>query len=367
MEEKKKTESNQNEIICGQCGAKLTFAPGTDSLACEYCGNVNEIKVEKVEIEEIDFLDFINSKIDTAPKIEVVTIKCDSCGAETTFDENVVSESCEFCAAPLVATNKETSSLIAPKSLLPFKIVDKDGIKLYQTWLKKLWWAPNDLKKYARQKGKLTGIYIPYWTYDSDTSSDYSGERGDDYQDVESYTNSEGEEETRTVTRTVWSYVSGRVNEDFDDILVVASKSLPLKYIEELEPWDLTNLAPFDSKFLSGFKTESYQIDLKDGFEICKDKMEDIIRSSIRDDIGGDHQRINSLSTHYYDITFKHILLPIWISTYRFNNKAYRFMINGRTGEVQGERPYSWIKITLAVIAAIIAIVTILYLVGAFE
>lgn len=87
--------------------------------------------------------------------------------------------------------------------------------------------------------------------------------------------------------------------------------------------------------------------------------MENKIREDIEDDIGGDRQIINTTNTDYNDITFKHILLPIWISAYKYNNKVYRFMINGRTGEVQGERPYSWIKITLAILLAIIVIIVI--------
>jgi hypothetical protein len=89
--------------------------------------------------------------------------------------------------------------------------------------------------------------------------------------------------------------------------------------------------------------------------------MEDRIRSSVRSDIGGDTQQITTLSTEYNDITFKHILLPLWISAYRYNNKVYRFTINARTGEVQGERPYSAIKIALLVIAIIGIIVGIVY------
>jgi len=84
--------------------------------------------------------------------------------------------------------------------------------------------------------------------------------------------------------------------------------------------------------------------------------MDKTIRQLILKDIGGDEQRIHSTNTSYADITFKHLLLPIWISAYNFNNKVYRFLVNARTGEVQGERPWSWIKITLFVLM-ILAIV----------
>jgi hypothetical protein len=151
------------------------------------------------------------------------------------------------------------------------------------------------------------------------------------------------------------------VSNSFDDVLVCASHSLPEKLVNELEPWDLPELVKYNDNFIAGFITESYQTGLKDGFGKAKVRMEDRIRSSVRSDIGGDTQQITTLSTEYNDITFKHILLPLWISAYRYNNKVYRFTINARTGEVQGERPYSAIKIALLVIAIIGIIVGIVY------
>ncbi len=353
------TNSNQKEITC-TCGAKLKYNPGTDSLACEYCGQVHQFEVKKEVIQEIDYVKFLKNMGNAAPQTTVITIKCQPCGATTTFEENVVASECAFCGAPLVAEKQKSTNLIQPKSVLPFKIDKRVASDQYRTWIAKLWFAPNKLKRNARQS-IIFGVYIPYWTYDSHTYSQYTGERGTNYYETETYRDSDGKEQTRTVTKVQWSFVSGSVSENFDDVLVVASKSLPVKYADRLEPWDLENLVPYNNKYLTGFRAESYQIDLEKGFDVAKNKMDIIIRSAVRDDIGGDHQRIHSLDTKFSDITFKHILLPIWISSYRYNGKVYRFMVNARTGEVQGERPYSWIKITLAVIAAIIIIAIIYY------
>jgi LSD1 subclass zinc finger protein len=364
MEEPKLSNTNQSEIVCVNCAAKLKFAPGTTHLKCEYCGAENEIFIDQEALkdatQEIDFLSFINSQVQTAPMQDVLTVKCNSCGASTTFDKNVISSKCDFCDSPMVAKQGETHNIIKPKSLLPFKIEEKKSLEMFKTWIKKLWWAPNNLKKQAKQTGKINGVYIPYWTYDARTHTNYRGERGDDYQVREAY-QKDGRTEYRTVTKTRWSGVSGRVNNVFDDVLVVGSKSLPVKYMDKLEPWNFNELVPYEDKFLTGFKTETYQVDVKQGFEVAKQKMDPIIDQTIRRDIGGDHQRINSKSTQYNNITFKHILLPIWISAYRYNNKVYRFMVNGQTGEVQGERPYSWIKITLAILFVLAIIAVIIY------
>jgi ribosomal protein S27E len=355
-EEVKLSTTNQAEVTCKNCAAKLTFAPGTTSLKCEYCGAENEIEVKNDAVQEIDFEAFINEKYSSVQKQEISTVRCEGCGAQTTFDPNVVSELCAFCGSVLVVKDPTSQSIVRPGSLLPFKIDTNKAFGQFQTWLNKLWFAPSDLKKFATQQEKLKGMYIPYWTYDSNTYSRYTGERGDDYQATETYTTTENGQsvtKTRTVTKTRWHSVSGNVNNVFDDVLVLASKSLPKGHTDKLEPWDLEELINYDEKFLSGFRTETYQVDMKDSFTEAKVKMEPVIRDTVNHDIGGDHQRISTLSTTYNDITFKHILLPIWISAYRYNEKIYRFLVNGRTGEVQGERPWSWIKISLAILAGL--------------
>jgi hypothetical protein len=155
------------------------------------------------------------------------------------------------------------------------------------------------------------------------------------------------------VQHTRWYPASGSVSASFDDVLVCASKSLPHEMIDELEPWDLHELKPYDARYLSGFVTERYKIGLEEGFSISKEKMDGPIREKIRRDIGGDEQQITSVNTTYSEVKFKHLLLPLWISSYRYNDKIYRFVINARTGEVNGDRPWSWIKITLATIAGL--------------
>ena len=202
---------------------------------------------------------------------------------------------------------------------------------------------------------------MPYWTYDSNTVTHYSAMRGVYYYVTESYTNSEGKAQTRQVQRTNWFPASGTVYNKFDDVLVVSSKSLPENLTNDLEPWDLKELSAYNDKFLTGFITESYQVDLKSGFEKAKSKMQSVIQSAVISDIGGDVQQVSSLNSSYNDIKFKHILLPVWLSSYKYKNKVFRFLINARTGEVQGERPYSALKITLLVISILISVGIIIY------
>jgi hypothetical protein len=169
---------------------------------------------------------------------------------------------------------------------------------------------------------------------------------------------------TRQVRRTRWTSVSGVVSDTFDDVLVMANGgSLPQKHLDALEPWDLGNLTPYKDEYLSGFVSQSYQVTLADGFDRARQIMDVTIRQTIAADIGGDHQRIGTASTQYHGVTFKHILLPVWLSAYRYADTTSHFFVNARTGEVRGERPYSVWKILFAVLAALV-IAAVIFLIA---
>jgi hypothetical protein len=135
---------------------------------------------------------------------------------------------------------------------------------------------------------------------------------------------------------------------------VLASNSLPKRYTDGLEPWDLSALEPYKPEYLAGFRAEGYQVELTDGFTEARAYMDRMILRDVKYDIGGDEQRVSDVKTQINDVTFKHILLPVWLAAYKYNGRTYRFVVNGRTGRVQGERPYSAWKITIAVIIGLI-------------
>lgn len=339
---------------CAQCGASLEYAPGAEVLRCGHCGHETRITASAAPILEQNFRKILQELATTTPVSDQVAIHCDSCGASYTFDAATHAGACPFCGAPVVAKTEQHRQLQV-QALLPFQIPRDQARTAFRQWLGKLWFAPGGLQEYARNDASLVGMYVPYWTYDADTTTAYQGERGDDYQEQETYRtveNGQEVEKTRTVTKTYWTPVAGTVSRFFDDVLVLASRSLPRAVTERLEPWDLDHLLPYGEEYLSGFRSEMYQVQLDQGFTRAQELMASTIRGDIARDIGGDHQRIRAADTRYDDIRFKHILLPIWMSAFRFRAKTYRFVVNGRTGEVQGERPYSPWKIAFAMLLA---------------
>lgn len=365
MNESSAQTSTHQEFPCQQCGAKLEFAPGTTGLACPYCGHSQTIAAGPTQaVEEKCFVEALRSARQqplSALAQGTHEIQCNGCGAVTQLIAQAAS--CPFCDSPVVAPAEQDRTTIVPESVLPFYIDDRKAGETFKTWVESRWFAPNDLAAKAR-RARMDGVYLPYYTYDALTSASYRGERGEHYYVTETYKDAQGNTQTRQVQKTRWYPASGHIQCHFDDLLVCASTSLPAKLIDELEPWDLAALTPYDPRYLSGFMAERPAVDLEQGFEAAKHKMVPTIESTIRADIGGDTQRIHSYSTSHANITFKLFFLPLWLSSFRYDDKVYRFVVNARTGEAVGERPWSVIKIVLAVLAALALIAAIVAVVG---
>ncbi|MBF0416208.1 MAG: hypothetical protein HQL78_08930 [Magnetococcales bacterium] len=340
---------------CAQCGASLTFSPGMTSLVCEHCGYSQKTHETRTDVGELDYNAWLEKGEADEHLEDIMVVRCTGCGASLEPKKETVALPCPFCGNAM-DLHEVSHRQIKPSSLLPFKVDKKQAREHFKQWVASRWFAPSKLKVAARGDTPLNGLYVPYWAYNAQTDSQYQGQRGIHYQERETYTTTENGQtvqKNRTVTRTRWYPVAGQVSHWFGNVLVMASDLLPAPMADALEPWDLENLVAYDSSFVSGFRAQSYHVGLADGFGQAKGKMAGTIDTLVRQDIGGDEQQVNHVSTQYSAVTFKHILLPIWLSTYRFGNKEYRFLINARSGEVQGERPYSWIKITATVLSIV--------------
>jgi DNA-directed RNA polymerase subunit RPC12/RpoP len=349
------------QFPCVQCGARLDFDPSLRSLKCPYCGHVQEIVPSETEVVEHDLEAYLAREADKGVVLEghSTEVRCGGCGAVVLLEDKVVTERCPFCATHLENKPEAARAMIAPESLLPFAVDQRKAYSSFESWIGGLWFAPTGLKEMANL-GRLAGVYVPYWTYDAMTFSHYTGQRGDDYQETETYYEN-NERKTRTVTKTRWYPVSGDVQHFFDDVLVCGSKSLPDGLVARLTAWDLPKLEGFRPDFLSGFKTERYAVGLKDGFDRAKEIMATEIRELCRQDIGGDHQNVEVVRTRHVGVTFKHLLLPVWVAAYRYNEQVFRILVNARSGEVVGERPWSWWKILRLIVAILLVIAVFMY------
>lgn len=355
---------DEHRFPCEQCGAQLRYAPGQRRLTCQYCGHEQAIPhSEEQAAQALATLDLREALANHLPPEATEThrvLGCNTCGAQVEFDPAQHAAQCPFCGSPVVTDTGEQRH-IKPGAVLPFRLTEREAHDSMRQWLRRLWFAPNTLKDYARSDGsRLDGLYVPYWSFDSDTRSRYSGERGDAYYETRTVTRN-GKTETQRIRKIRWTRVSGRVSRDFRDMLVMASQSLPRNFTQALEPWMLGDLAPYDPQYLSGFRAEGYTVQLPEGHRLGVERMDAVIRQDVRRDIGGDEQRVHSVDTTHANEAFKHVLLPIWMAAYRYRGKSYRFVVNGQTGKVQGERPWSVWKIAGAVALAVVVGAVVFY------
>ena len=377
------TETASNVVPCSNCGAPLSFSPGIGIMKCGFCGTENEIEGANLQvspwgekssggpqIRELDYQAALNDALDDAEIEETVTIRCPGCGAEVGLDATTQADNCPFCATPLAREETHAHKHPKPQGVLPFAFDERTAKEKMAKWLGGLWFAPNSLKKYAEAGRPLSGVYLPHYTYDAVGDADYVGQRGDAYYVTRTRTvmvDGKPQQQTYQERKIRWSNVSGHVRHAFDDVLVQASDSMgPAADSAEYggRSWDLAALEPYRTEYLAGFRAEAPGVALQDGYNRAENLMEQMLVRDVKFDIGGDAQRISSMQTRYTNITFKHVLLPVWLASYRWSNKPFRVTINGRTGQVAGERPYSAWKIAFAVILGVIVAAGIGYLVA---
>ncbi len=357
-------DENRGRVFpCDQCGADLKFDVGQQELKCPYCGYVKQIVLPADQsVGEQDFEAMLDRLAELrregiSQKAQTQEIRCEACGGTAVFTGTLTSSECPYCGTPIQREHIHDSPQRVPvDGILPFRIDHDAAQENLKNWVKSRWFAPNSFRRQG-VRGKFNGVYLPFWTFDAFTFNRYTGERGEHY-----YVEVKDGDQTRREQRTSWSFASGSFQKFFDDVMVSATQGLPRDVILALEPWPLAECVPFNQQMLAGFLARTYDLELEPGFRDAKARMDSAIASETRRRIGGDEQRIDSLDSHYTAITYKHLLLPTWLMAYRFRDKAYQVMVNATTGEVQGQRPYSWVKITFAVLAVIAVIAGIVAL-----
>ncbi|MGV9664164.1 hypothetical protein ACWDUL_04910 [Nocardia niigatensis] len=286
-------------------------------------------------------------------------VKCQNCGGTTGFTGSLTATRCPYCATPIQRDDVHNAPARLPvDGVVPFLVGEKQARELVEKWVSGRWFAPSNFRKY-RRIGAFSSLYTAYFTYDADTQSWYQGERGDDYQ-VRVGTDSDGEPVYETRTR--WYPVAGEVANDFADLPVLANDNMNRERIRSLEPWPVEQARAYSPEFVAGHLCRTYDSDAEQSFPEAQQRMESAIESTVRGDIGGDHQRIHQLNTNWNWLAYKHLLLPIWLLTVVYMDKPYQVYINGLTGQVSGDRPWSKVKIIaaiLAVLAIILAVVLV--------
>lgn len=334
---------------CPCCGGVMDFDPATGGLHCPYCDYREKIEAAEAEDEgsaqELDFTDADrteNCDWGAAKKIVI----CKACGAQSVYDELQIANECPYCGSNQVMEEKGKETM-APGGVVPFKVTAKEAASRFASWIRRKLFCPRAAKESAKP-GAFKGVYLPYWTFDAHTESDYEGEYGIDRKVKRG-------DQVKTVTD--WYPVRGHYREDFDDELVLASARYEEALMRDVEPFNTADNKKYKPEYAAGFIAERYSIGLKDAWERAKSfikrKLESNIEAKIADEHRADHARVKRVNTSYRNVTYKYLLLPVWLSTYQFKGKTYHFMVNGQTGNAGGSTPLSALRIAIAIVLVI--------------
>ncbi len=354
-----KTEDTRT-YPCTNCGGQLVFDPATQKLKCPNCGNIQDIIEDAGRVTaEQDFQAAVaklhaQAATDGPQLVGEKEVVCQNCGGHTTFTGTLTSTRCPYCATPIQRDDVHDAPARLPvDGVLPFSVDERKARESLEAWINNRWFAPSEFKKY-KQTGAFTSVYASYFTYDAETDTWYDGRRGEEY----TVTVGSGDKE-HTETRVNWYDVSGQVHNSFDDIAVLANDGFDRNKVTALEPWPTQQARPFSAEYVAGHLSRTYDRDVEACLGEARGRMDAEIESTIRQDIGGDRQDINRKDTNFQSLTFKHLLLPIWLLTVVYAGRPFQVFINGITGEVQGQRPWSKVKLAVAITIAVIVIVIV--------
>lgn len=340
------TEANGER--CPGCGAALRFDPEKQCLLCDNCGT--QLEIDAVQGEERAFSELAAAS-DATWQAETHTYRCNSCGAEEVLSKGEIALKCSFCGSPAVVEREEIDTL-RPNAVVPFTVKKEQAADTAKKWAKKKWFAPNDFKKYFEPE-KINGVYIPAFTFDADSDSNYHGNLGEYY-----YVTVRGRDGKSTrERRTRWFSISGRYQEFFDDLAVSATDAIPKKIVRKLLFYDYHNCVAYNESYLYGFSALLYTRSGTDCWEEAKGKADAAIRRGILSRYHYDVVGNLNVRTSYFNRTYKYLLVPMYTGSYTYKKKPYTFYVNGRTGKLRGFSPVSPFKAGIAVaIGAAIAV-----------
>ncbi len=338
---------------CSACGAQMVFDPPSQGLACGQCGARTPLPKPREILDEHDLEAALTAGEGKPAEPGVRRVRCGGCSAEMVLSAGLEALSCPFCGIPQVAEDVPGDGILPPEGVLPFRVDRAGAVAAFRQWISKRWFAPSDLKRRGETE-MLKGTYVPFWTYDAQAQSEWTALSGTYYYTTETYTDSQGRTHTRQVRHTRWWPSSGSHAGVYDDVPVCASKGLPAEHLSAIEPFDFAALQPYDPRLLSGYQAEAYALGLREGWKDAAARMRAWEEQECDAQVPGDTHMNLSVSTSLSGMYFKLVLLPVWVAAYRYGEKTYRFLVNGQTGEVRGDSPWSPWKVAGAVLAILV-------------
>lgn len=359
MEEQGVKEAVGKRYRCNSCGSQLVHNAAQGKLVCESCGNSQEIPKESASAaQEYDLEETIRSgRFQRGWGTDLRSIRCRNCNAVSEISLTVAATECPFCGSTQILEEKPPEDVVTPETVIPFAVDNNMAVASFRSWIGSgfaSFFRPSALRRNLRM-GKISGMYLPFWTFDADTHAAWTAMAGYYYYVEERA----GSGNLRRVQKTRWEPASGALDKFYDDELVFASRGLERPMVEHIYPYDMKKLVPYKPEYMAGWGAERYTVGLKEGWEIGKNLIYNKILRACEGAVPGDTHRDLNVSVSWGNWTFKHVLLPVWVANYEFGGKVYRFLVNGESGRVHGEAPISWLKVAAFVFVVLVIIAII--------
>lgn len=320
----------------------MVYDPAMGALHCDYCDTK-----KVVEKHIVAKRDFISERAEGDVVEGSSSYECPNCGATVEMENFATTTECPFCGATNIVRKEQLAGL-KPDSILPFILPRDKALEAGKKWLKRRLYAPTKLKKNFKAE-HFKGIYVPSFVFAANTFATYDGQLGEDYY----VTVRDTKGNSRVETRTRWFNISGSYGKNYSDIVVEASSRLTQSEMEKILPFDTVTSEQYRREYLAGFSAERYNDSLDNSFGTARDIMEADLRASILAQYKYDHVGYLNVSAQYSDIKFNYMLLPVWVCGYKFRDKLYSFLVNGRTGKSTGKTPVSIPKVLFTVLVGL--------------
>ncbi len=325
---------------CANCGGELSFDPISQELKCDKCSSIFDIPEQSVLADKTAFNEL--SQLKTS-KAEYAQYSCATCGRKHTVTVDQTMNNCPSCGDANLTRTVSVDYL--PNGIIPFKLNHEMAIKSFKEWLKKRKFAPNNLKKIAKED-KIKGIYLPVYNFDLDALTMYTGIR------VETHKDSDGRSHTRRYP------IKGNRIDKFVNYTESANAEIPSNYLREINNYDYSKIYAYRTEFLYGWIGATLNIPLQDAFQRAKMSLDHEIKTRIKRAEERYDSRIENLicNTSFSNMAYNYLYVPVWSFNYKYKDKNYNCYINGVSGKVSGKAPKSFLKIFFTVLGVITAI-----------
>jgi hypothetical protein len=348
-----KTETVDKDQVktykCPNCGANLAYDVSAGGIACEYCGYAAPVRSMHVgkTADEFEFTLETVSQSERGWGEKRQALHCESCGAELSIPQGTLTSTCPFCASNQVNVTICLDETLRPRFLIPFKIKPEQTQRLASAWLGKGWFHPDELTSNAALR-RFVGVYLPFWTFDTKVNAHWRAQVG--YERTVRHYNAR-EKCWETHTRIDWRWEDGNVHLNIDDYLVSGSspKHISQRILQGIYPYQMSGLTAYEPDYLAGWQAQAYETSLTDAWENAKMVIREQARQTCYEDIPTSHVRNFSMTADFADESWRYILLPVYLATYKYEDKIFQMMVNGQTGAVAGQKPVAWRKVWLAI------------------